>query len=92
MVTKIEHNISQTRYTMDMEVVKNSMLTDLPGNTDRYDSGIEEIQEGLDEMGRQGGKTGSRAMRNTDGSIKDPVWHKKLLENCLLYTSDAADE
>ena len=69
MVTKIEHNISQTRYTMDMEVVKNSMLTDLPGNIEGYKR-LEEIQEGLDEIGRAGGGTGRRAMRNTDGSIR----------------------
>ena len=56
-----------------MEIIKNSMLNDLPGNTDPYDSGIETIQEGLDEMGRQGGKTGSKAMRNPDGSVRI-VW------------------
>ena len=55
---------------MDMEVVKNSFTTNLPGNDQQYDSGISEIQEGLDEMGRQGGKTGSRAMRNPDGSVR----------------------
>ena len=70
MVRKIDHTITQTRYTMDMEIIKNSMLNDLPGNTDPYDSGIETIQEGLDEMGRQGGKTGSKAMRNPDGSVR----------------------
>ncbi len=70
MISKIDHIVTQTRYTMDMEMVKNSLLTDLPGNTDVYDSGIEVIQEGLDEMGRKGGKTGSRAMRNPDGSVR----------------------
>ena len=70
MVTKIEHIITQTRYTMDMEIVKNSFTTNLPGNDQQYDSGISEIQEGLDEIGRAGGGTGRRAMRNTDGSIR----------------------
>jgi len=69
MVTKINHIITQTRYNMEMEIVKNSMMTDLPGNEEGYKR-LEVIQEGLDEMGRQGGKTGSRAMRNEDGSIR----------------------
>ena len=69
MVTKIEHIITQTRYTMDMEVVKNSFTTNLPGNDEGYKR-LEVIQEGLDEMGRQGGKTGSRTMRNPDGSVR----------------------
>ena len=54
---------------MDMEVVKNSMLTDLPGNIEGYKR-LEEIQEGLDEIGRAGGGTGRRAMRNPDGSVR----------------------
>ena len=70
MVTKIEHIITQTRYTMDMEIVKNSFTTNLPGNDQQYDSGISEIQEGLDEIGRAGGGTGRRAMRNPDGSVR----------------------
>ena len=70
MISKIDHIVTQTRYTMDMEMVKNSFLVDLPGNTDVYDSGIEVIQEGLEEMGRKGGKTGSKAMRNPDGSVR----------------------
>ena len=69
MVTKIEHIITQTRYTMDMEIVKNSFTTNLPGNDEGYKR-LEVIQEGLDEMGRQGGKTGSRTMRNPDGSVR----------------------
>ena len=69
MVTKIEHIITQTRYTMDMEIVKNSFTKDLPGNNEGYKR-LEVIQEGLDEMGRQGGRTGSRAIRNPDGSIR----------------------
>lgn len=69
MVTKIEHIITQTRYTMDMEIVKNSFTKDLPGNNEGYKR-LEVIQEGLDEMGRQGGKAGSRAIRNPDGSIR----------------------
>jgi hypothetical protein len=70
MVTKINHIITQTRYNMEMEIVKNSMMTDLPGNDEGYDSEITTIQEGLDDMGDAGGKTGSRAMRNEDGSIR----------------------
>ena len=40
MVTKIDHIITQTRYTMNMEIVKNSMLTDLPGNDSDYYGGV----------------------------------------------------
>jgi len=70
MVTKINHIITQTRYNTEMEIVKNSMMTDLPGNDEGYDSEITTIQEGLDDMGDAGGKSGSRAMRNEDGSIR----------------------
>ena len=36
MVSKISHIISQNRYTMEMDIVKNSFLVDLPGNVDGY--------------------------------------------------------
>ena len=44
MVSKIDHVITQTRYTMDMEVVKNSLLNDLPGNDVGYDA-VKETSE-----------------------------------------------
>ena len=37
MVSKIEHIITQNRYVMEMEIVKNSFLVDLPGNSLGYD-------------------------------------------------------